>query len=406
MIGRYEFRYRKTLSILLSIVVLLVIAVIPANQAQALASSASAVSGWAQAAAPGFGNPANENIVRMSIYSDMLYVSTSPGGGEVWRTADGRDWGTGPVASGGFGDTNNSGILVGDSFNGYLYAGTENASTGGEIWRCASCDGSDWEKVVAGSLLGSAHNVVQRITVHGNALYAIVDSGDGIAVLRSTSGATGTWGQVNTDGFGDTNNINSWVAIDFDGYYYVGTVQGGSWSNDPTTATGTEVWRCSTCTGSDWAQVNVDGFGDTKNIAWSIASLGNSLYFSAYNVNYGSQIWQCSACDGSDWVRANLNGFGSASNWGADLVAYNGKLYASSFENWYVPNQGVEVYEYQGGTEWLSLSVHGWGNPNNGVALCGTDFKDNLYIGTANGGNGGEIWMYLDRKIYLPGIRK
>ena len=72
------------------------------------------------------------------------------------------------VVSGGFGDIHNMSISQMAAVGEYLYAGTENGVSGGEIWR---------------SLL------------HGDA---------------------GSWEQVNLDGFGDINN----TAV---------TVSGGGW---------------------------------------------------------------------------------------------------------------------------------------------------------------------------------
>ena len=157
------------------------------------------VPGWSQTNINGFGDPENDEITRMSIHNGLLYASTQNlnSGGEVWRSAGGRNWGSVPVASGGFGNSANRRIQVGKSFNGYLYAGTENLDTGGEIWRCSTCSGSDWVKVLAGSVLGAGHNNVQTVSVHANALYATVNGENGLVVLRSTTGASGTWQQVN-----------------------------------------------------------------------------------------------------------------------------------------------------------------------------------------------------------------
>lgn len=363
---------------------------------------------WVQTNLNGFGSPSNENASRMSVHQGRLYASTnnSTKGGEVWRTADGRSWGAAPVASGGFNTANNQVILVGDSYNGYLYAGTRNDISGGEIWRCAKCDGTDWTQVMAGSVLGSSYPTVQKVNVHANALYAVVEGNNGLAVMRSTSGAAGSWSKVNTDGFGSADNTSSWAAVDFNGYYYVGTSQGGAWGDDPTTATGTEVWRCAACTGSDWQQVNADGFGDSKNAAWSIASFNGSLYVATSNIHTGGQVWMCTTCDGTDWTRANEDGFNHPSNLGGHLVEFNKKLYAISFENWNVPSQGVEVFEYQGGTDWLDLSIHGWGDSNNSSGLAGIVFNNSLYVTTNNTASGTEVWMYLGYRQNLPMLNK
>ena len=65
-------------------------------------------------------------------------------GFELWRSDNGTNWSQ--VFTNGFGDSNNKAIwtfaLV--PYNGYLYAGTQNYSTG-EVWR--SEDGAAWDQV-------------------------------------------------------------------------------------------------------------------------------------------------------------------------------------------------------------------------------------------------------------------
>lgn len=101
------------------------------------------------------------------------------------------------VNTGGFGDVEN---WYGDSmavYNGNLYVGTVNWTTGAEIWEY---DGTIWT-------------------------------------------------QVNTDGFGDVNNLDCSSMAVHNGNLYVGTEN---------VTTGTEVWKYN---GTTWTQVNTDGFG-------------------------------------------------------------------------------------------------------------------------------------------------
>ena len=71
---------------------------------------------------------------------------------------------------------------------------------------------------------------------------------------------------------------------------------------------------------------------------------------------------------------------------------------------------GTEPLFYQwqksvDGVNWVQVGFNGFGDPNNLFVwppyAVATD-KDDLYIGTYNWANGGEIWIYLDNSIYLP----
>jgi len=95
--------------------------------------------------------------------------------------------------------------------------------------------------------------------------------------------ATGqlTWTQVNTDGFGDVNNIISHSMAVYDGNLYTGTE---NW------ITGTEIWRYKNTT---WTQVNADGFGDVNNVGTdSMAVYYGDLYAGIRNWTTGIEVWK------------------------------------------------------------------------------------------------------------------
>jgi hypothetical protein len=227
-----------------------------------------------------------------------------------------------------------------------------------------------------------------------------------VAVLRSTTGARGTWTQVNTDGFGDIENRDSWSATDLNGYYYVATSKPDAWNTDPAVTTGVEVWRCATCDGSDWEQVNQDGFGDGKNCGYWFAVFNDDLYLGIANLLTGAQIWRCSDCDGTDWEQVVSGGFGSSSRYGVFPIAFDGKLYAYTSEFWETHGQGADLFASEDGLAWKEIPLSGWGDLNNQNGAYGIVYNNSLYLGTGNGGNGGEIWLYLSRQVNLPIIRR
>jgi hypothetical protein len=348
---------------------------------------------WMPVNLDGFGDGNNNEITRMTIHEGQLYVSTDNDttGGEMWRSANGVTWSQ--VNQEGFGSLENDRLQVESSINGYLYVGTgENPSASADIWRCALCDGTDWE-MVTGDGFGDPNNtLVQRVMPYGDQILAAVDnSATGLEIWSSLSGAPGTWTQINQDGFGEKDNTAGYAASIFNGYFYIAAAQWGeAYSNG--TNTGLEVWRCALCDGTDWEQVSLDGFGDKENNANSVHAYNGYLYVSTYNLSQGGEIWRCQACDGSDWVQVIGNGFGNPNNSsGGFMIEFQGVLYAIP-ENW---TGGVEVWKTIDGLNWEMEGQPGFGDSGNGKSWAGAVFNDNLYLGTANSNNGCELWEKL-----------
>jgi len=243
---------------------------------------------WEQVVTNGFGDATNGWVEPWVVFDGYLYAGTSKvriteGGCEVWRSPDGTTWEQ--VNTDGFGDANNSEEPIYMSvFGNYLYIGTYNASTGGEIWRTKGLGGppfTDWEQVNE-SGFGDVNNTeIWRGTVFGTYLYVgVANEATGGQIWRSPDGTT--WQQVNTNGFGDPNNSVCFPWAAFNNYLYAGTVneQGGG-----------EVWRSSD--GNTWIQVNADGFGDANNIGTvPLVVLGDYLYVGTQNLVTGGEVWE------------------------------------------------------------------------------------------------------------------
>ena len=99
---------------------------------------------------------------------------------------------------------------------------------------------------------------------------------------RSSDGTN--WNQVNTDGFGDADNDDATRLTVFGSQFYVGV---GNF------ATGCQVWHSSD--GTSWNQVNTDGFGDSDNyLVDSMAVFNNYLYVGTENHTAGCEVWRFS----------------------------------------------------------------------------------------------------------------
>ena len=192
-------------------------------------SATGDTSDWSQVVTNGFDdNPKNWNCTGFAIFNGYLYAATESGaedtdGFEIWRTNNGENWTQATIA--GFGNPDNVGAGGMAIYNGFLYVGTLNYSTGAQIWRTSS--GENWEQVT-GNGLGDANNLkVDPFYVFGDDLYACADNiQTGAEVWRSSDGSN--WDQVNRDGFGDSNTIycSLWAngIVAFNGSLYIGTV--------------------------------------------------------------------------------------------------------------------------------------------------------------------------------------
>lgn len=146
--------------------------------------------------------------------------------------------------------------------------------------------------------------------------------------------------------------------------------------------------------GSEWVEVVPDGFGDNNTtLLGGMAAFGGYLYVGAGNTVSGAQLWRTN--DGVVWTQAISPGFGDANNLEVEIVyVENNTLYAS------VRNQvsGMELWRSLNGTTWEQANQDGFGDldntgSNNGNAI--TNFSCQLYVGTRNAVDGGELWRML-----------
>jgi len=353
---------------------------------------------WTQSNVSGFGNADNFGVFSLAGFSGELYAGTgndSGAGAQLWRWNGTGAWSN--VVSDGFGNTNN--VRFGDliEFNSQLYSGTQNSVDGGQVWR--SGNGSTWSPIVLPSFDPTNIEVV-RFTIFDAQIYASTWSSTvvhGAEIWRSSTGDSGDWTRVVANGFnGDVTNKGIVSFEGFNGYLYAGT---------DNTVTGAEVWYSDQ--GTIWSQVNTDGFGDPYNWSVTLEGFGGYLYAGTYNYvnsdNPGAELWRCQVCDGTDWLQVSiLKGFGDMENRAIrSLSVFNGALYAATYNR----TTGIEVWHSTDGTSWDQVNSDGFGDSNNYFTYWDTSvaaFNDGLYIGTDNRTDGGEVWHYLHRGMYLP----
>ena len=131
---------------------------------------------------PGLGNPQVSSLRALVPFDGYLFVAPA-GEGKTWNTTGkatilrsndpvrGR-WEM--ACSPGFGDQTNTGIFELQVFNGYLYAGTFNNSSGYQIWKTPATGTKpcSWKRVIVrGAFRGSKNEMAMSMCVFNNALY-------------------------------------------------------------------------------------------------------------------------------------------------------------------------------------------------------------------------------------------
>ena len=206
----------------------------------------------------------------------------------------------------GFGDKHNVGTRAMTVFNGCLCVGVTNLNlssdevNGCEVWYY---NGTDWTQSVGnrssasiGSGFGNKNNAECSILIEFNGfLYAGTGNNqNGCELWRTNDPLTGPWEKVVDKGFGYTSNFGMWSAEIFKGFLYIGTI------NFPR---GCQIWR--TSDGTDFEAVvggpsyTPGGFGELMNVyAWYMNEYNGQLYVGTQNM-LGGEIWR--STDGTSW---------------------------------------------------------------------------------------------------------
>lgn len=66
---------------------------------------------------------------------------------------------------------------------------------------------------------------------------------------------------------------------------------------------------------------------------------------------------------------------------------------------------GLEVWRTADGSSWEQIGFAGLGDSNNNYAYWDNSVTvsgSRFFVSTCDGANGGEVWLYLTAKVYLP----
>ena len=176
------------------------------------------MAGWQQSNAGGFGDADDGSISSLAVFGGDLYAGTwnDHACAQVWRTVDGRSWSRFSP----FWPANDVDVSDAQPLGGDVYVGVGREVNGGEIWRT---DGAAWQQVGLGGLGDKNNYSLAALAVFGDKLYVATGNiATGIEMWRTSTGTSGSWTQVNTDGFGGGGSWTNVSMDDFGGYLYVG----------------------------------------------------------------------------------------------------------------------------------------------------------------------------------------
>jgi len=266
---------------------------------------------WVQVMEGGFGSPSNLAIDHLLEYKGQVYASTwnqysdtASYGSEIWRSQDGENWSQ--VVSGGFGNPNNGEITLGE-FNDRLYAGTwsfDPTTSPAEIWASTSGNSEDWSRLTDTNIMTGNEGVICFGKYNGNLYAGTANTTSGAEIWRTQDGAH--WELAAVNGLGDKSNYSVTALAEFGGYLYAAL--GTSWD-----APRAQLWRCEQCEGNDWVLVKSGDFYHPDT--WRKASLevfNGYLYYVVGNQEQGLEVWRTT--NGLDWEMESMEGFGDTNN--------------------------------------------------------------------------------------------
>jgi len=183
----------------------------------------------------------------------------------------------------------------------------------------------------------------------------------------------------------------------------------GKWSGNRLSSEGCEIWcydgeNGKKLIGNNDGAIMESGFGNENNWECSVLiEFNNNLYAGLWNSNEGCQIWRTGSLN-EEWEMVVERGFGNENNWAAwSAEIFDEYLYIGTMNF----KQGCEVYRTNDGVNWSAVVggtsniTSGFRSKNNNVyswSMCA--HKSQLYVGT----DGGELWKSSEGVVWKPVI--
>lgn len=340
---------------------------------------APGMAGWQQVNEDGFGDPDTVSVSALAVFNGYLYAGTGDpaNGARIFRSQDGQTWT--PVTDPGFGITHDIRppyILDLTVFKGRLYASTGRGDGPGQIWRAV--DGVNWAPMVIHGFNNPDTVDITPLTEFNNYFYAgAMNLISGAQVWRSLSGDNNTWTKVFPAGQQAAGGGVTGTAVFNEALY---AAVDSEWT--------AQIWRSS---GGDWTAAMSNGFGDPLSTSLGgMAEFTGYLYVGAGHDKHGAHLWRSN--NGTSWDQVIDPGFGDPNNQKVEMVFVFQNLLYVSVKN---SHTGIELWRSADGMVWEQANPDGFGdvdntgsNGSNAVA----EFQGDLYVGTSNLVQGGELW--------------
>jgi hypothetical protein len=242
---------------------------------------------WYQTNPSGFGDPANYLIASINEYNGALYFGVvNLNGGSLWRTDDLNTW------MEVYHSNDRPRIEVMEAFNGYFYIaeGADNGRLSTDptirILRSNTGDPGSWAEV-GSEIHADTHNtrtIVDGSIVYNGALYVgVMNNTTGIELWR-TDGSS--WNQVGSNGLGHNTTLAAEMVL-FNGYLY-------AWTSDYTFGQAVLRTRCPLTQTKDITGPGMYAFSDVgASLIFSQEDLNNvtvSVYPDAYPTAQGDSL--------------------------------------------------------------------------------------------------------------------
>jgi hypothetical protein len=342
------------------------------------------------------------NIVALgptTSYKGWLYIGTQNNdtGGELYRWNGSGNPVLVPDSAGGWGEgLDNWGVVPLGEINGKLLVCVGNDATG---LRMYSYDGSSWTRVVGAgtpyaSGFGNPNNelaimlIGESVIYKNEMIFTIENSVDGLSVYR-TDGTTFTKIGSPTP----TGDAHHWrkdfvygaaTLSSIDNKVYLGIIE-------QTGGIGGEIWSWN---GTQWSKVIGAGIDNVFNFGLIPLARGADLFVAAWNPVTGCKIYKRSGNSFKAISKSNLSGIGNG-NVAAVLESYNGQLIAGTGNN-----AGYEVWSTPAKPS-IDRLVPDSGPYGTTVSIQGHDFLNTRGDGkvTFNGAEPHNILSWSDTEI-------
>jgi hypothetical protein len=193
-----------------------------------------------------------------------------------------------------------------------------------------------------------------------------------------------SWTNVMTGGFGYATNRYVKTMVEFNGYLYAGSGM-----------TRAEIWRSQN--GTTWTSVTTTGFGDANNVlTLDFCKFRGYLYVVMANAVSGMQVFR--SLDGTNFEAVITDGFGDATNVGSVssqkiIISFNDYLYVGTAKG----SGGCEIWRSLNGTSFTSVITDGFGDILNQRVVGFAKYRNYLYAavmynGASTTGTGTEVW--------------